>query len=463
MRHRPNVELLVQNRLKSGKPSVVSAGVTRKIKSHPLFICTKKMSHSQLIKELRSLIESQRWPEACNFCTNLVDKYPNDHEIWMMCLSLYNTLNDIDSLAKCSRRFLEPLNKKLLTRGILKTCLTLIRIFNEKLRIQEVIYIYEKLITMLPDDAGLHFNLSLAYLLAGDFQRGWVEWEWRYTFAQLYGYCLDSHKDNPRWWDGSSLENKTLLVSTEQGHGDVVQLVRYLRKLKTENTKIILNLYLHPTLGRLLENVADIIIYDKDPKIAWDVQTNICSLPNILKYIPCDVPYLDIPHTAGEKAVPIIKHHVKKLRVGLAWSGNPRHFNDHQRSLKITMLKDLLLNDDIVFFSLQKGEAVKELKSISPNLIDLAPYLEDFADTAAAIQKLDLVISIDTSVAHLAGALGKPVWTLIPFVPDWRWMLEREDSPWYPTMRLFRQPAPGDWSSVVKRVSEELKTLAGAK
>jgi hypothetical protein len=144
------------------------------------------------------------------------------------------------------------------------------------------------------------------------------------------------------------------------------------------------------------------------------------------------------------------------VRVGLVWAGTTN------RALVLSQFRELLDIKGLKFFSLQKGDPARELISTIPNtIIDLGHYFDDFADTAAAIQKLDLVISVDTAVAHLAGALGKPVWTLLPFVPDWRWMLDRDDTPWYPTMRLFRQPAPGDWSSVIHRVSEQLKVLAG--
>ena len=176
-----------------------------------------------------------------------------------------------------------------------------------------------------------------------------------------------------------------------------------------------------------------------------------------LETIPNNIPYLLAPLGAGERAKLIIADH-RGPRVGLVWRGNT------QMSLALHHFSELLNVKGVKFFSLQKGEAATDLKSISTHvLVDLGAHLDDFADTAVAIQELDLVISVDTAVAHLAGALAKPVWTLLPFAPDWRWLLDREDSPWYPTMRLFRQPASGDWDSVIKRVAGELTALVEAK
>jgi hypothetical protein len=196
------------------------------------------MNRDQSINKLKSLIGHQRLSEACHFCVNLANQYPDDPQIWMMRLCLHHTLNDMDSLAECSRGFLESLNNKLITPEMLIACRTLIKIFSKKLRIQDLINIHEKLITIFPDEAEFHWNLSQVYLLNGDYERGWAEWEWRRKVSQKNKYNLDFCKDRSRWWDGSSLENKTLLVRTEQGHGDIIQFVRFLRKLRVANTKI---------------------------------------------------------------------------------------------------------------------------------------------------------------------------------------------------------------------------------
>lgn len=186
------------------------------------------------------------------------------------------------------------------------------------------------------------------------------------------------------------------------------------------------------------------------------------SLPNIFQTrvdsIPTDIPYLNVPSNVGKDAVAIVTQY-SEFRVGLVWTSNSPHPNKEERCIKLEQLRQLLMIDGIKFFSLQNDLPSFELSKFK-NIIDLQHHLRDFAITAAVIQNLDLVISIDTAVAHLAGGLGKPVWTLIPFANDWRWMLNREDSPWYPTMCLFRQPRPGDWTSVIARVAAQLTELA---
>src|SRR5262249_32030718 len=182
-----------------------------------------------------------------------------------------------------------------------------------------------------------------------------------------------------------------------------------------------------------------------------------------LETIPAAVPYLAADPgriaTFQERIAP-----TPGLKVGLAWSGSPKHKNDHNRSLTLGALAPLLAGEGVTFFSLQKGERAGEIADgYAQRLIDLGPDLTDFADTAAAVSCLDLMISVDTAVVHLAGALGKPVWVLLPFAPDWRWLLEREDSPWYPTLRLYRQPAIGDWDAVLQRVAGDLQARAQAQ
>jgi hypothetical protein len=299
-------------------------------------------------------------------------------------------------------------------------------------------------------------------LLIGDFRRGWPEYEWRLKTNSM----AEPPSGKPRW-NGEPLKNKTILVEAEQGHGDTIQFVRYLPRVKALGATVILGC--QPTLRNLLTEAvgADRVLSQGDLAPPFDTETTLLSLPGIFqtlpKTIPTEVPYLRVPQGSGAQAKTAIAQHAGTFRVGLVWAGGIYTKNPH-RSVRMEQFSALFDIEGAKFFSLQKGKASAELKTFPQVAIaDLDRYLGDFSDTAAAIQEFDLVISVDTAVAHLAGALGKPVWTLLPFVPDWRWMLEREDSPWYPTMRLFRQPRPGDWASVIKRVSEELKALVGAK
>lgn len=316
---------------------------------------------------------------------------------------------------------------------------------------------YERLIALAPNDAAAHGCLGILYLLLGDFPRGWAEYEWRFKTKSFPGAPPTGM---PRW-DGGPLEGKIILVNSEQGLGDTVQFVRYLRDVKMQGGTVILRC--PRELHSLLAGYAgvDRVVRWDDPVPSCDVAITPLSLPRIfqtsLSTIPADVPYLRVPPSARTQAVEMITRHTDVWRVGLVWAGGTHNPNDHNRSLKLEQFNDLFSIAGTKLFSLQKGKAAAQLGLIPPGSItDLSPYLGDFADTAAAIQALDLVISVDTAVAHVAGALAKPVWTLIPFAPDWRWMLGREDSLWYPTMRLFRQPAPGDWSSVVARVTAQL-------
>ena len=219
------------------------------------------------------------------------------------------------------------------------------------------------------------------------------------------------------------------------------------------------------SLLRLLHGVNGIehLVARGEPLPPFDFHVPLLSLPHILGTtladIPADVPYISVPDGA---ATPRLDPVSTKLRVGIVWQGNPKHKNDRNRSCPLQHFEALARRDDVTLYSLQVGPGAADLKGLAADapIHDLGARLGDFADTAAAIAELDLVISVDTAVAHLAGAMAHPVWTLLPFAPDWRWLLERDDSPWYPTMRLFRQPRPGDWNDVFDRIGKALEIHA---
>jgi hypothetical protein len=378
------------------------------------------MNHEPSIAELRRLVADRRLAEARSLGLNLLQTFPQDIELYRVLGSMFRVIG----------------------------CAT------------DAVGAYEHLITLAPNDATAHACLGILCLLLGDYQRGWLEYEWRF---RAKNFPAEPPTGMPHW-DGRPFKEKTILVNAEQGLGDTVQFVRYLYDVKKRGGTVILRC--PRELYSLLAGCVgvDRAVRRDDPVPPYDVETTLLSLPRIfqtsLNTIPADVPYLRVPQGAGTQAVAMITRHTEVLRVGLVWAGGIQNPNDHNRSLRLEQFGDLLHITGTKLFSLQKGEAAAQLGSISPDHItDLGPYLGDFADTAAAIQELDLIVSVDTAVAHLAGALAKPVWTLIPFAPDWRWMLDREDSPWYPTMRLFRQPAPGDWSSVIAHVTTQLTAL----
>jgi Flp pilus assembly protein TadD len=321
-----------------------------------------------------------------------------------------------------------------------------------------------KAISIDESHAAARFNLSYLLLRQGRFEEGWHCLEarnWTYGLAKLLT-C-------PRW-NGEPLLGKSILIGYEAGHGDMIQFCRYASVLKSMGTSSI-TLICHPPLKALFSSLKDvdrIISYDEPIPLAdCDFWTPPLSIPYFCKTrhdsIPAKIPYLQPPASHIEKWKGFIPK--KGLRVGLAWKGSPQFENDADRSLpSLGILLPLWAVTGISYVSLQKGSG--EAEAVQPpgglSLINLGPLLEDFLDTAAVVANLDLVICVDTAVAHLAGALGKPCWVLLPnYKTDWRWLKDREDSPWYPeTMRLFRQTASGDWSTAITKVVADLEQLA---
>jgi len=415
------------------------------------------MDREQSINELRLIFAQRRLVDAKNFCMNLTQEFPKDIEIWRMRANLHFQLNEIDQLAVCSQKILQLSNTVPLTNDLILALDALGRILRKTDFLAETIDIRKRLLPFVPNETATHFDIGCCYLALGDFEQGWPEFEWRLKLG-----LNQISKSKKPCWDGSPFKEKTLLITTEGGHGDTIQFIRYLPHIKDLGGTIILDVWNQPKIFSLLRNtnLADVVIIDGKEKMEYDLEATMMSLPFLIKSlfndIPSRVPYISALSTSETEARKNIARHTDAhCRVGVVWGTE----KDPLRSIQLDQFSELFNVAGIKFFSLQKGPLAIPLDILT----DLNPHIEDFADTAAAIQELDLVISVDTAVAHLAGALGKPVWTLIPFVPDWRWMLNREDSPWYPTMRLFRQPAPGDWASVIKRVSEELKALVGAK
>lgn len=314
----------------------------------------------------------------------------------------------------------------------------------------------EEAIKAAPDMAVAHWNLSLLYLLAGDLLRGFAENEWR-----LPVFGSEAQRFSQPMWEGQELNGRTLLLWSEQGFGDTIQFVRYVPLLVQRGARVILEV--QPPLVSFLEKmdgVAQVVPRGKTvPKC--DFQLPFMSLPRVfgttLQTIPSNVPYLRADEKLLERWQQRIPREPGSLNVGLVWAGNPEHINDRNRSIPLNQLDPLAQVPDVKWFSLQVGPASAQVASSALKPIDLSPDLKDFAQTAAAISTLDLVITVDTAPTHVAGALGKPVWIMLPFVPDWRWLLERPDSVWYPTARLFRQESPGNWASEVAQIESAIR------
>jgi hypothetical protein len=265
-------------------------------------------------------------------------------------------------------------------------------------------------------------------------------------------------------WDGKSLNGKTILVHTEQGFGDSIQFVRYLPMVKAQGGRVIFEC--QQSLCRLLRScngIDEIIEKTSANKLSIqpDVHVHLLDLPGIfgttLNSIPTNIPYITPDPILVDQWASRLNVD-EGFRISIVWAGSPHHARDRNRSCSLADFANLAKVPGLPFYSLQKGYV--SIKPDNPpmgiKIVNLDNELHDFADTAAVIANLDLVISVDTAVAHLTGAIGKPVWTLLPFAPDWRWLLKRNDSPWYPTMRLFRQNQPDDWTEVFEQVREKL-------
>ena len=270
-------------------------------------------------------------------------------------------------------------------------------------------------------------------------------------------------------WTGEDLAGKTILLHHEQGLGDTIQFMRYAPLVAARGARIVLEL--QPALVRLAAGFQGTmeIVAAGSPLPPFDFHCPLLSLPERfatdLATIPVAIPYL-VPETEATARWRRQLAPGAGLKIGLVWAGNPAHQDDRKRSLPLERLMPLLKVPGLRWFSLQVGERAGDIARLPGGMItDLSQNLTDLAETAAAIANLDLVVAVDTSVVHLAGALGRPVWVLLPFAPDWRWMLGRDDSPWYPSLRLFRQKRPDDWDAVVAKVrralARQVSSLAG--
>ncbi len=330
---------------------------------------------------------------------------------------------------------------------------------------------YERAIELKPDFVEAHWNKALNYLLLGDFERGFAGYEWRFKWSRFLSQNPARTYTQPRW-DGSDFQGKTLLLYAEQGMGDTLQFVRYLPLVKAKGGRIVLEC--HPPLHALFQQFTDVdqlIPLGAVFSSGFDVHAPLMSLPHILgttlDTIPATVPYLRSPKQLDRQDFANLADlsNPNSFKVGLVWDGNPQNPYNRLRTVPLADLLPLAELPGITLYSLQKEPQPADLSLLQahPEIVDCRSHLTDFTDTAALIDQLDLVISIDTAVTHLAGAMGKPTWLLLPLAPDWRWLCDRADSPWYPTMRLFRQLAFGDWRSVVGAVRRELGQKAGGR
>ena len=342
-------------------------------------------------------------------------------------------------------------------------------------RIEESVRSYQQALHLQPDYVDAELNLAIALLSGGYFLEGWQHYEARYS-SQLKRQGAIGRISFPTFffpqWQGESIRGKTLLICPEQGFGDEIQFARYLSVLKEQGAQtmtLICKKQLKPLFERMAA-VDTVLVANEDLTVQkHDYWTPALSLPlhckTTLENIPATVPYL-YANPEQTKAIAIELDSICEFKVGICWKGDPAHKNDSNRSPGIAAFKPLFEMSGVKLFNLQPDTREEFILNAGNRGVDRGHEIDksSFEEAAALIANLDLVISCDTSICHLVGALGKPVWIVLPqFTTDWRWMLEREDSPWYPTMRLFRQSEPGNWGEVFLRIEKQLKQVIAEK
>ncbi|MBK8173928.1 MAG: tetratricopeptide repeat protein [Rhodospirillales bacterium] len=341
-------------------------------------------------------------------------------------------------------------------------------VLQEQARYAEALVAYERAIAADANHAAAHGNRAMLQLLLGRLEEGFAEYEWRW---RMPGFATPSRTFAAPAWDGSDPAGRTIFVHAEQGLGSAIQFARYASLLAMRGARVILEC--RRPLQRLFEqslvgeNGIARVVAKSDDVSSFDCHVPLMSLPHRLGTSLCTVP----------RAVPYLRANTDDVRywhqrleacarplIGLVWAGNPRHENDHNRSMPASELATLAAATSATYVSLQVPAAPNQLSAFAPGtILDFQTELGDFAQTAALIANLDLVISVDTAAAHLAGAMDRPVWILLPFVPEWRWLLAREDSPWYASARLIRQSAPGDWAELTARVTQRVRSTFGSE
>ena len=344
---------------------------------------------------------------------------------------------------------------------------SLANIYVELGRHREALVNLERALALDPDRVEFHFAKAHLLLLLGNYAEGWKEYEWRWRMKAINAPALRFSRP---MWDGRRIEKGALLIHGETGFGDTLQFVRYAPLAAVRCATVIVEC--QPALKSLLHGAKGVsqVVAQGERLPPFDTHVPLIALPGIfgttLDSIPWQGPYIHAdPAQASEWRSLVASCEPARIKAGLVWAGNPQNPNDRARSLALQDLAPLARVPDVTFFSLQKGPAAAQ--AVAPpagmRLVDLTPRILDFSDTAALLSQLDLVVSIDTAVAHLSGAMGMPTWVALPFAADWRYHVGRGDNPWYPTMRLFRQERDGDWSAVIAQIAQELLLRAESK
>ncbi|MDE1181006.1 tetratricopeptide repeat protein [Paraburkholderia sp.] len=410
-----------------------------------------------------------RAADALASCDEAIARQPSYAEAWSNRGNALSDLNRADDAQQSYRRALD------LAPGFADAWTNLGPTLIDLNRHADALASYDRALQLQRDSPEAHWNRSICLLSTGAFDEGWREFEWRWERQRV--------KPEQRgftqalWLGDTPLDGKTILLHAEQGLGDTLQFCRYAADVARLGATVILEV--PPELIRLLDGLAGVtqLVARGLPLPPFDCHCPLLSLPlafhTTLSTIPAATPYLFAdPAMTRQWAERCTQTAPRGLKVGLVWAGGNRPHvtelrkNDARRSMSLATLASLFDLPDVTFYSVQKGAAAQQLAAVNDTLdparriVDFTADLHDFADTAALVANLDLVISVDTSTAHLAGAMAKPVWILNRFDTCWRWLLERDDSPWYPDATLFRQAAPGEWDGVVERVRASLAERA---
>jgi len=422
---------------------IISAVPNSPLALHQKGVVLFRAGHHQAAAEMvERAIELS--PEAINFRRSLCP--------------IYERLGRYDEALRIGREALEG------DGDDLQTLHNLAVVHYRRLELDESIACAGRALTLDPGAAGPHFQLAEALLLRGEFAHGWEEYEWRFKIAGAPP--LMPPTEQPQW-DGAPLHEAKLLLIADQGLGDSIQFCRYIPKVieRCPHVVVVADPLLHPIIRQVNSEVDLVDRWEECPQFA--AYSALSSLPRVfgtrLDTIPRELAYLH----AEPRRTATWRARLDDLmpsgfrRVGIAWAGRPTHNNDLNRSMRLGEFAPIAALEGVALLSLQKGEgrkAIAEYYGRAP-LFNLGAEVDDFLDTMSIIDLLDIVVTVDTAIAHLAAAMGKPVWILLPLAPDWRWLLERADSPWYPSARLFRQRSAGDWSGVMRDVAKALSEL----
>lgn len=415
---------------------------------------THEPGNAEVLHSLGETYQSEeRFPEAIEAYQGALAVDPGHVKALNMLGSVFHLTNRFAAAEECYRKALA------LKPGTLTVLNNLGVLYQSQRRFAESVAVLRRAISIDPGYADGHWNLALTLLACGEYTEGWLEYEWRFKKTNP---VLARDFKQPLW-EGESLQGKTILLHCEQGLGDTFQFIRYALLVARREGRVVVECQT-PALQSLLARVEGVstVVANGEPLPDFDCHLPLMSLPlrfgTTLATVPSGVPYLFADQAAVARWCTLLGGSTS-FKVGLVWAGSRLYRNDRNRSCRISDFQPLAQMSGVAWYSLQIGDAGREVASPPPGMevIDLTARIRDFSDTAAFVANLDLVITVDTSVAHLAGGMGKQVWLLLPMAADWRWLTEREDTPWYPGMRLFRQSMAGDWQGMMESVASALQ------